>query len=675
MIRKTGLIAGLMLVFFAPHAGAQEFRAMMSGNVTDPSGAAIPGATVSATNLATNVRSTARSGADGNYVLPQLSPGPYELTVEAAGFQKYKRSGITLSVGDKAVVQVRLEVGQITDSVTVNAELTGVEQNQSVLGQLMDNKKVSELPLNGRQVFMLLQLSAGVVFTQQVFGASGNSGTRAWDISGNFSIQGSRPNTNAFLLDGAPLGVDGKWDYAPLVDAVEEFKVAATATDASQGLTGGGVINMTMKSGTNQFHGLASEFIRNNIFDANSTQTNRAAAQRPDLKKQQHQWNSFAGMVTGPIIKNKLFYAGNYEGFRERVPFPITNTVPTLEQRQGDFSATRNASGALMTVYDPLTTRQSGNQYVRDPFPGNRLPSQRILAVSRNILNYVPLPNIVTNPVTNFNNFASSPNLGLYTYDSFYMKFDYNWNERQRSFASYSQNFGTEYRSQTGFPRGNPARYGPDPNTRAHYGAILDHVWNTTPTTVLNARVSWDRYYMQRKLTSNDSFDASVLGFAGPTGSNPARRFPDLTFTNYVNVGSGVERMFQPNDTYSAVLDVSKAAGRHFVKFGMRTTQARFSRISKGDLDGLYAFNLGFTQRDPQRGDATSGNAIASFLLGYPASGGADVNPASTYENKVFGFYIQDDFKISSRLMLNLGLRWDIQTPSTERFNRAIVGF
>ncbi|MEN6494857.1 MAG: carboxypeptidase-like regulatory domain-containing protein, partial [Thermoguttaceae bacterium] len=473
---------------------AQDFRASISGSITDPSGSVIAGATVTATSLATNTRTTVVSTAEGNYVLPQLAPGRYELAVEAPGFQKYTRSGISLSTGDKANVQIRLAVGQLTESVTVNAELTGIEQNQSVLGQLMDNKKVSELPLNGRQVYMLLQLSAGVIFTQQQFGASGFSGTRAWDINGAYTIHGSRPNTNAFLLDGAPLGVDGKWDYAPLADAVEEFKVTAAATDASHGLTGGGVVNMTMKSGTNQLHGLASEFIRNNIFDAVATQTNRAAAQSPYLKDQKHQWNSFAGMISGPIVKDKFFYSGNYEGYRQRVPFPITTTVPTLDQRNGDFSRTFAASGQLITIYDPLTTRQSGSSFVRTPFAGNRLPADRMLALSKNILQYVPAPNIVTNAVTNLNNFASSPNIGEYGYDSFYTKFDYNWNSSQRTFASHTQNHGKEYRTQTGFPKGNPAKYGPDPNNRAHYAATLDHVWTATPTTVVNARLSWDRY-------------------------------------------------------------------------------------------------------------------------------------------------------------------------------------
>ena len=331
---------------------------------------------------------------------------------------------------------------------------------------------------------------------------------------------------------------------------------------------------MTMKSGTNRIHGLASEFFRNNIFDAVATQTNQAAAQNPDLRKQPHQFNSFAGLLSGPIIKDKFFYSGNYEGFRENVPFPVTSTVPTVPQRVGDFSQTFNAAGALITIFDPLTTRQSGTGYARDAFPGNAIPRARMVPVARNALGYVPLPNVAGNPQTHFSNYVATPNEGQYGYDSYYFKFDYIWNEKHHTFASHTQNHGHENRSQTGFPLGNPARYGPDPNARAHYGATLDHVWNANASTVIDARVSWDRYFWKRQQTTIDAFDGSSLGFEGISGANAATHFPSLTFTNYVNVGGGVSRMFQGNDVYLGVVDVSKAAGKHFLKFGARMGNA-----------------------------------------------------------------------------------------------------
>jgi len=201
-MRHSLFVLCVLALVFACSALGQDFRASITGTVVDPSGAAIPAATVAAKNLDTHAQVATKSAMDGNYVLTQLPPGPYELAVEAAGFRTYKRSGITLSVGDKAVLRIGLEMGLTTESVTVNAELTGVEQNQSILGQLMDNKKVSELPLNGRQVYQLLQLSAGVLFT-----SASPTGTRAWDVGGQYVIQGSFQNTSAFLLDGAANGV------------------------------------------------------------------------------------------------------------------------------------------------------------------------------------------------------------------------------------------------------------------------------------------------------------------------------------------------------------------------------------------------------------------------------------------------------------------------------------
>ncbi len=341
-------------------AFSQEFRALISGVVLDPSGSTISGATVTALNTQTGLRASTVSGVNGVYNLPQLPPGRYDLSSEAAGFRKYVRSGITLNIGDKASVNIRMDLGPLTESVTVTAELTGIESNQSVTGQLMDSRSVSELPLNGRQVFMLLQLAAGTLMTQQNFGVSGFSGTRAWDVNSQLSIHGSRPGggsnaivgANSFMIDGAPMGITGGFNYVPLVDAVEEFKVAAPTSDASHGLSGGGVINMTMKSGSNAVHGGASWFLRNNVLDANNTQTNRAG-----LKSQQHQFNQFSAMIGGPIIRNKFFYTGDYDGYRERTPFPTTVTVPTLAQREGDFSQTLNSSRQMVAIYDPLTTR------------------------------------------------------------------------------------------------------------------------------------------------------------------------------------------------------------------------------------------------------------------------------------------------------------------------------
>jgi hypothetical protein len=653
---------------------AQEFRALVSGKVTDISGAAIADARISILDVATALRSSAVSGSDGNYALPQLSPGKYELTVEAAGFRTYRRQGITLAVGDKASLDVRMEIGDVTSSVTVNADLTGIEGNQDITGQLMDNKNVSELPLNGRNVFMLVQLSAGVVFTQQNFAPGGSSGTRAYDLYGQFSVHGSLPNTSAFLLDGVPIQANGQSDYVPLVDAVEEFKVSTPSNDASQGLTSAGVVNMTMKSGTNQMHGTLSEFLRNQVFDAVRTQEKYTAAANPTLAHFQHQFNDAGAMVSGPVIKNKFFFLGSYEGFWDRVPRAITQTVPTLAQRAGDFSQTFNAAGQPVVIYDPLSTQASGSGFARTQFPGNVIPPSRIPQVSRNILGYIPLPNVNTLPVTNFNNLGVAPNVGRFAYNSWYAKLNYQWNENNRTFFSETQNYGSNNSSTNGIPSGNPAKLGSDPARRNHYGATLDHVYTASSKTVIDVRVAWDRFLAYLFESSADNANGSALGFQGPTGSFPEPRFPSITFTNYIPLGNTGDN-YLPFDTYMVASDISHQMSRHLVKFGTRIGQVRSTVINTGAWFGSFAFNPAWTQRNPQQADTTSGSDLASFLLGYPASGSTNSNAEGSVQNKFTGFYVQDDIKMSSRLTVNLGLRWDVQTAPTERYNRNVYTF
>jgi hypothetical protein len=674
LLRAGALLAMTAALVDLP-VRAQEFRALVSGRVVDSTGAAIANASVSMVNLATQARSATLTAGDGNFALPQLVPGSYELAAQAPGFRRYVRQGITLAVGDKASLDIRMEVGELNSEITVRADLTGIEANQDITGQLMDNRNVSELPLNGRNVFMLVQLSAGVVFTQQNFAPGGSSGTRGYDLYGQFSVHGSLPNTSAFLLDGVPIEANGQSDYVPLVDAVEEFKVSTPTADASQGLTSGGVVNMTMKSGGNQFHGTLSHFLRNQLFDAVRTQEKYTAAANPTLAHFQHQFNDSSVMVSGPIIKNRFFFLGSYEGFWDRVPRAITQTVPSFAQRTGDFSQTYNAAGGLVVIYDPLSTVQSGSSFVRTPFAGNILTASRIAQVSRNIIdNYIPTPNVNTLPLTGFNNLGVAPNVGKFAYNSWYMKFNYEWNAKNRTFFSETQNYGSNNSSTNGLPTGNPAKLGSDPARRNHYGATLDHVYTANSTTVLDVRLAWDRFLAYLHQTSADNADGSQLGFQGPTGSYPLPRFPSLTFTNYLPLGNTGDN-YLPIDTYTIVADVSKQVNRHLLKFGTRLGQVRSTVINTGVWFGAFSFSPAWTQRNPQQADTTSGNDLASFMLGYPASGSTSSNAQGSVQNKFAGLYIQDDFKVTPKLTVNAGLRWDVQTAPTERFNRNIYTF
>ncbi len=560
-MKRTALVLFLAL---CPLVSAQEYRALISGQVTDPSGAAVVGARVVATNVATNVTVTTATATDGRYVLAQVPTGGYTVTCEAAGFKNFTRSGVVLNVGDRATINIILEVGTQTESVTVSADLAAVDTDRSVLSQLMDNKGVSELPLNGRQVFMLLQLSAGTIFTQQQFGASGFSGTRAWDTNGSITMHGGTTSSSQFNLDGASINAGtGEWKFAPLVDGIQEFKLTTPSTDASLGLSGGGVLNMTMKSGTNEFHGTASEYVRNNIFDAVATQTNQSS-----VRATQHQWNDFSGLVSGPIRKNKLFFSGWYEGFRERVPFPVTTSVPSELERAGDFSDTRNASGQLVVIYDPMSTVASGNGFARTAFPGNNVPDSLQSPISKNIMQFFPHSNVAGNQYTHVNNYVATPNIGKYGYNAWYSKFDYVWNQNHRTTGSVSQNWGFEYRSGNGI-QNSPAKSGNDPLRRVNYGSTLDHVWTVNSTTVVDIRLAWQRYINYSAQEQADSFDGSKLGWTVPIGSSPTVHFPQIAYSGYLTMGTGgysANRIFWPDQAYTLSASVSKVMGATFSK-------------------------------------------------------------------------------------------------------------
>jgi len=341
----------ILLLAVPSSAGAQQFKANVTGTVVDAQGAVVPGVTVTVTNTDTNVSVESVTDTNGIFSIKDVVPGKYKVTAGLSGFKTFVREGIVLHTAETANLQVKLEVGKLEETVTVSAGLSEIETNQSVLSQTMDNKKVSELPLNGRQVYMLAQLTSGTLFTQQSFGATGFSGTRAWDVNGSLSIHGSRTGNNEFLIDGASNAGTGGWNYAPPVDAIEEFKVDTASTDASYGHTSGGVVNLTLRSGTNDLHGSATTLVRGTALDSNQIQNILN-----NISNKGHKYVDGEAMVSGPIRRNKTFFMGGYQGYYEEIPFPSTVTVPTDLQRAGDFSQTFNASGQLIPIFDPLTT-------------------------------------------------------------------------------------------------------------------------------------------------------------------------------------------------------------------------------------------------------------------------------------------------------------------------------
>src|SRR5450432_533362 len=338
-------ICALAVVSVALNVFGQDSRATVAGMVLDQAGAAIPGARIRAVQRSTNLPAETVSDREGYYTLPYLQPGNYDIEVTAPGFSLLRRENVTLLVAQKLDLPLKLEVGQVNDRITVTANAGVVQSSDASGGMNFDSIQTSEYPLNGRQVYMLMDLTPGVLFTQEQFGSSGYSGTRGWDVSGAYVMNGGVAGTNSFSLNGAPISLTGSWQVAPNVDAVQEFKVMTNTYDAAIGRTGGGSVNTTLKAGTNQIHGTLFEFMRNSVLDANYTQNNLVGAPRG-----KHITNQFGGTVGGKVRQDKDFIFVSFEGFRERVPFPVVADVPPLDLRDGQHFSKYN-----VTIYDPET--------------------------------------------------------------------------------------------------------------------------------------------------------------------------------------------------------------------------------------------------------------------------------------------------------------------------------
>jgi hypothetical protein len=656
-------------------AGAQQFKANVTGTVTDAQGGIIPGATVTVTNTDTNVSVETITDDKGVFSVKDLVPGPYKIAATLQGFKTFVRDGVVLHTAETATINMKLDVGRLEETVTVSAGLSEVETNQSVLSQTMDNKRVSELPLNGRQVYMLLQLTSGTLFTQQAFGATGFSGTRAWDVNGNVSIHGSRTGNNEFLVDGAPGsgtgGGSGGWNYAPPVDAIEEFKVDTASTDAQYGRTSGGVVNLTLRSGTNDLRGSATGLFRGTALDSNQIQNILN-----NISNKGHKYFDGEAMVSGPIRRGRTFFMGGYQGFYEEIPFPSTVTVPTDLQRAGDFSQTFNASGQLIQVFDPLTTTcNAAGVCTRQAFENNRIPSNRINPVAAALLAQMPKPN-APGTITGNNDFISSPNLGHYRYNSYLTRIDHVFNEKHRISFSNTGNWGSERRAENSLPP--PALRSDNwPTHRNHYLITADDNMVLGPRTVLNTRVSYDAFDEPHSKEFGP-LGSQTLPFKTPYQLTSDPWYPNINMGGYANMFA---QGFRESDqrAYSIMSTMSRTMGGHLLKMGGDFRLYRQLRLDQGNLNGTFAFDGRFSRRNPLTGDGT-GNSFADFLLGYPSANGntgstVAIGAQSDQRYPNYDVFVQDDWKLSARATLNLGLRWDYQAPVTEAHDQQTIGF
>src|SRR5437764_3273543 len=377
---KTFAAVALALAVASSAAG-QEFRGAITGRVSDKSGGVLPGVTVTATNVATNVSSTTVTTGEGLFTIPYLTAGTYSVAAELSGFKKSVRSGIDVRIGDRLVVDLTLEVGQLEETVLVTAQSPLLELGSASAGQVIDEKRISMMPLSDGNPFVLSRLVPGVAFTGDL------KFSRPFDNAGTSSINADGASGgNEFTLDGSPNMTSGRRvAFVPPAGAVQQFRVGTASFDAADGHTAGAVVNVTLKSGTNSFKGEMYEYLRRDALSATDFFVNKSGAAKPGLK-----YDRPGGFLGGPIKSNRTFFFGAVEWLYDTFPEPLPQTVPTEAMRNGDFSALL-AQGTI--IYDPATATQVGSRVVRQPFPGNIIPANRINPIAAAVLRYFPLPN------------------------------------------------------------------------------------------------------------------------------------------------------------------------------------------------------------------------------------------------------------------------------------------
>jgi outer membrane receptor protein involved in Fe transport len=674
-LRRTAMFFAV----FSALGCAQDYRGTILGQITDPSGAAIPNATVKATRIDTNSITEVKTSANGIYTIPFLNPGSYDVEVSAPGFNMAKRENITVLTADKLNLPFKLEVGQMSQEVTVVGQQENLETATASRGLNFDEIKTQEYPLNGRQTYMLLALTPGVIFTQEAFGASGFSGTRGWDVNNQYMINGGRTGTSQFLLNGAPISDNGgTWQLAPNVEAVQEFKVMTNTYDAQYGRFTGGVVNTTLKSGTNQWHGDVFEYFRNSVMDANLTQNNLIGA--PRGKHNQHQ---FGGVAGGPIRKNKDFVFYSQESWREITPFGKISNVPPLDLRDGQHFSTYG-----IQIFDPYTTHicdrtepcggsiQPGGSstYIRNPFPGNVIPLSRISPVGQKILSFYPAPNL---PGLQ-QNFSAPANTGKYHYNQPMGRWDHVFGQNDRFYAMATYQNGFENRNSTGFPP--PIEEGDLNSQRTDQNYIADWTHIMGSNSVLDVRASFGRFTsIFPRISDYNATPQKTLGMTNMihSPSTNGNYLPTFTFDNteYARFANNTVDWSTYNQ-WDLAPSLAITKGRHSLHFGFEFNYTAKGTASTGNANGIFNFNRNQTRQLTSRGQGSKdGDPIASMLLGLPDSGHISYQDTFYRTRPYYAFYVQDDWKLSTNVTLNLGVRYDLQIPWLERYNRLNAGF
>lgn len=649
----------LLLIVLATALTAQVLPVgTVDGTVTDATGGALPGIKVTLRNIDTGVARDTETNDAGYYFFPLVNPGRYESIVEKIGFKRGVQE-LAVRTGIRSTADFALQLGQVTDSVQVTGEAPLLETSTAAVSRNISQRTVNDMPLLARNVLMLINLAPGITNNAPT---SNTTGLIDIDSVSYTSASGANNRTNEFLMDGIPNNVSDRVAYIPSVDDVEEFTVSTNALDAEYGHGGGMYVNVVTKGGTNDFHGNVYNFFRNDKLNANRFFSNKAGSPRPVFR-----FNQYGLTAGGPVIKNKVFWFFNFEGLRQRTPTVYRFTVPTALQRTGDFSQTRNVAGVPFQIADPLTTTPAG---ARTLFPDGRIPANRLNAIARNVLARYPAANLPGDPNTQANNYFSEVP-APYDGENYSVRIDPNI-KRHRLFARWSFNQGFPG-TPTPWDIGEGGIGALEGNNRAQTSIGVSDAFTVSPSMVITAQAGFTRWTQQG---THPNFDQTTLGFSPSIVSRMQQNiFPRFNIADSYYIGASEGRWYEHTNTFSFNFGITKNWGSHNMKFGFQSQVKQNNSQGAARPGGEYNFTRGFTQPNAFTPGNNLGNGIASFLLGYAASGLLNLRAATAPQSPFYGWYFQDDFKVTPKLTLNIGLRYDLMLGITERYDQNNLGF
>jgi hypothetical protein len=675
---RFSVVFGVLLTLLASRPlEAQTFSASIAGTVTDPSGAMVSGAKLQLENTETRDIRIGSSSDEGAYNFTNLLPGTYRITVSAAGFKEFVRSDMVLRASTAATVNVSLEVGQTSEQVVVSAGAVLVNTENATSSITMDQNLIEALPNSTLQPLNFVFALAGTTESQGWMTSRSQTYTQFGSM---FGINGGRTGEAEILIDGAPsTAIDwGGLMASPLQDSVREQQVVANVYDAQYERAGAGVVTLITKNGTSEFHGEVYDYLRNSWLDANTWYNNTVGAPRGLFHR-----NQFGGNLGGPIWqRHNLFFFGAYEGLRQpQTQSSALMTVPTAAEKKGDFSQTYNADGTLAVIYNPFSTHevtdsQGNSYYTRDPFPGNQIPSGLIDSVGQKIASLYEDPNRTSEGPNDLNNYFKQGHASTVN-DRFDTRIDWNQSATHRLFGRVSDRIRENNTPPCYFCNGADS----DASNNDHgFQVVLNDTWTPNQNWVIDAYGAYTRWWEGQTSIGYGVADASTIGLSKSLFQAPL--LPLVNATGYQTLGS----TYSSYNRYvrylsTGLVNVTRQLHQHAIKFGFNYNVALIN--NRQDAPGIFNFDRGLSSCDPRTdeqgnvigpcqampGSGISGNAIADMLLGV-GNGGTSIQMDPAMSQHSFGMYLQDDWRVTPRLTISAGLRYENQRPATERHNR-----